>query len=231
MCMGILYLQRCCCYLDLNLANRHQFKLALIRRYQGLFLQIRSIDPKAKVLQPLLPQRQLQQQLMQLLQLHGQLRLKRQLELLLGQQLQQLQQPQLTHVQLLPQLRFSIFLPLQQRPTLPLSLIFQIQLVRPQFLTSQLLRQQLPQPLSSFSRLLQRLGQSMWSILPRLNHPDQSLTWFCRGNVLEPTLIRMETDILTNRYRAKAFLLTISGTASLLTISLMFVRSMLAIVI
>ena len=91
MCMGILYLQRCCCYLDLNLANRHQFKLALIRRYQGLFLQIRSTDPKAKVQQLRLPRRQLQQRLMQLLQLHGQLRLKRQLEILLGQQLQQLQ--------------------------------------------------------------------------------------------------------------------------------------------
>ena len=88
MCMGILYLQRCCCYLDLNLANRHQFKLALIRRYQGLFLQIRSIDPKAKVQRLLQPRRQHQQQLMQLLQLHEQLRLKQQPELLLARQLQ-----------------------------------------------------------------------------------------------------------------------------------------------
>lgn len=136
---------------------------------------------------------------MQLLKLHEQLGPKQQPELLRGQQLEQLQQPQLTHVQLLPQLRFSIFLPLQQRLTLPQSLIFQIQLVKPQFLTSQLLQQQLLQPLSSISRLLWRLGQSMWSILPRLNHLGQSPTWFYRGNVLEPTSISVETDILTNR--------------------------------
>ena len=158
MCMGILYLQRCCCYLDLNLANRHQLWLTLVRRYQGLFLQIRSIDPKAKVQRLLQPRRQLQQQLMQLLQLNGQLRPKQQPELLLGQQLEQLQLLQLTHVQLLPQLQFSFFLPLQQRPSPPQSLIFRLQIVQPQFLTSrplqqQLLQRQLLRPLSFISRL------------------------------------------------------------------------------